>query len=619
MMRHELRTVMVVGVAVLGLALGVPVAGHQQPGQDVRATQTGSVDFVVVARDGQPVADLKADEVTLRIDGKVRPIKSLQFVRVSSGMGGSGLPAAAQAAQVAPAFATNLATVTAVARSIMLVVDDESIPIGQETKLRAALSNFARDLPETDQVALVTVPHGGIKVGFTTDRDRLAKAIADISPIAPMDAAPCRTLTTLSTLETTLAQLSRTSGEQPVVVALLSSALAGTSGVEQAPDARSGQSLSAGAGGCNLRADDFARAGQAVAAAHAQLYIIHPDFNQQPAADGIGNLQGQTNAPLFHLTSNTEPGLSRMARETAGYYTATFETEPEELTGKPHTSSVKSTRKDVEVRDRPFLIVGRAAPTASSISPATSGTTVITAFDMVRSGKLFRDLPLRATASPSRNPPTVDATGAVKSSGAVDVIGLFEPIDPSVTIMTAAAALIDESGKAMAYWQSADGKPMTTWPVAIGLTVKPGKYRLRLAAIDSNGRMGLIDDPLVAELQPAGPLQLGGLVLGLSRSGGFSPRMQFSTEASAIAYMELYGGQEGTQLSVVFEVARTTDGPAMLNVIGTLAATNEDGKFTATGTIPVGALQPGDYVVRGVVTVAGQGSGRVLRTLHKAG
>jgi hypothetical protein len=261
----------------------------------------------------------------------------------------------------------------------------------------------------------------------------------------------------------------------------------------------------------------------------------------------------------------------------------------------------------VDVRARPYVIVGRATPsrTSSSIAP---NVTITTAFDMVRSGRQFRDLPLRATAFSSRNSGT---------SGAVDVIGLFEPIDASAKIMTAAAALFDENGNAQAYWQSDAGKPLTTWPTAIGLTVKPGIYRLRVAAIDANGRTGLVDDKIVAEIQKAGPLEVGGLVLGLSRAGGFTPRLQFSTEASAIAYVELYGGTENTQVSVVFEVARTTDGPAILSVNGMAAATTQEGKFAVTGAIPVGALEPGDYAIRAVVTVPGQGSGRVLRTLRK--
>lgn len=597
----------VVMVLIVALALGLGVPGAARQGQEARPAQTVSVDFVVVTKDGQPVTDLKLGEVSLRIDNKIRTLKSLQFIPLSSGMGRAGA-LDVTSAKVAPAFATNVVPVASSPRAIVIIVDDESMPIGQEIKLRSALNNFVQNLPATDPVALVTVPHGGVKVGFTTDRDRLSRAIANISPIVPIASAPCQTKDTLSTLEGTLDLLTRNS-DQPVTVAFLSASLSGQSQAEvaQRPTASGGGGVSDQAGSCHIVADNFVRVGQAVAAARAQLYVINPDYSPQPVLAGIESLRGQTNAPLFHLTSSGEPGLTRMARETAGYYSATFETQPDELTGKAHLSSIKTTRPDVDVRDKPFLIMGRSAPSLSATSRATAPV-ITTAYDMVRSGRAFGDLPLRATASPSGN-----------ANGAVNVIGWFEPTDASVKVMTAAAALIDENGNAQAYWQSEPNQPLTTWPTAIGLTVKPGTYRLRIAAIDANGRTGLIDDKVEAALQPAGPLHLSGLVLGLSRAGGFTPQMQFSTEASAIAYIEMYGGTEGMQVSVVFEVARTTDGPAIMNVGGAVAATKEDGKFVVTCAIPVGALTPGDYAIRAVVTVAGQGSGRVLRTLRKTG
>ena len=71
-------------------------------------------------------------------------------------------PGAAPAGEpVTPAFATNIATVADAPRSIVLMVDDESIPPNQEKKLQESLNNFLRDLPPTDQVALATRPAWG--------------------------------------------------------------------------------------------------------------------------------------------------------------------------------------------------------------------------------------------------------------------------------------------------------------------------------------------------------------------------------------------------------------------------------------------------------------------------
>ena len=81
------------------------------------------------------------------------------------------------------------------------------MPIGEEQKLRRALNTFASTLPPADRVALVTVPHGGIKVGLTTDRERLRAGIAQISPIQSIMDPPCQTRDTLATLEAPVAAL----------------------------------------------------------------------------------------------------------------------------------------------------------------------------------------------------------------------------------------------------------------------------------------------------------------------------------------------------------------------------------------------------------------------------
>jgi hypothetical protein len=577
-------------------ALGVFASDLQQAGRDDRFG-VASVDFVVVSRDGHPISDLQPHEITLRVGNRNRTIRSLQFIRVADSMTGAVEPGAPKQGPIAPAFATNLATVADLPRSIVIVVDDETMPIGQEQKLRSALSNFVRDLPPADNVALVTVPHGGIKVGLTTDRDQLRRAIANISPISPIEPPICRTRTTLRTLEGTLDQLARSS-QQPVIVAFLSASLMGQSRMEEAPRANRG-GLSPQGGSCYLQTDDFVRVGATLAAARAQLYIIHPDYSHEPVLEGIENLRGQTGAPMFHLTSSGEPGLYRMARETSAYYVATFDTDPEERDGKTQPASIRTTRRDAEVRGRPYAVIGRAA-----MPP--SGVTVTTAFDMVRSGRQYRDLPLRATASSFRN-----------QDGTVNVIGWFEPIDPSVKIMTAAAALIDDSGKGVAYWQGEADK-MASWPTAVGLTVAPGRYRMRIAAIDSSGRLGLIDDRIEAELPKAGAFQISGLALGVPGGDGFTPRLQFSSETAAVAYLELYGAGEGARVGALFEVARTTNGPALSTVKGTFAPTREDWKFGITADIPLAGLTPGDYVVRAIVGGSGQPAARVIRTLHKA-
>ena len=104
-MKHATRRITrrLVGIALAGAAVGVTFhsAAAQQAGRTSGESQSATMDFVVVGRDGTPVTDLKSSEVSLRIDGRVRPIKSLEFVRYANvGLGSTGAPPA-------PPFATN--------------------------------------------------------------------------------------------------------------------------------------------------------------------------------------------------------------------------------------------------------------------------------------------------------------------------------------------------------------------------------------------------------------------------------------------------------------------------------------------------------------------------------
>jgi hypothetical protein len=66
----------------------------------------------------------------------------------------------------------------------------------------------------------------------------------------------------------------------------------------------------------------------------------------------------------------------------------------------------------------------------------------------------------------------------------------------------------------------------------------------------------------------------------------------------------------------MLEISRDLDGPAMATV--PLALTRaDDTRVVATGAVPLGALAPGDYVVRGIIRLDDGTTGRVTRTLRK--
>jgi hypothetical protein len=215
----------------------------------------------------------------------------------------------------------------------------------------------------------------------------------------------------------------------------------------------------------------------------------------------------------------------------------------------------------------------------------------------------FADLPMRVAGFTTQG-----------SGGKVKIVAIAESSDASAILATAATALIDEAGRVVAQATARDAAEI---PMANAMLVEPGIYRLRVAATDTAGRFGTADTQVVARLTPAGPLTLSALVLGLSRDGELTPKLQFGSEPLAIGSFEVYGtATEGMRVSAVIEVARSLDGPALASSRLALDRASED-RLVATGAVPIGALPAGDYVVRATIGIEGGESARVTRTLRK--
>jgi hypothetical protein len=137
-----------------------------------------------------------------------------------------------------------------------------------------------------------------------------------------------------------------------------------------------------------------------------------------------------------------------------------------------------------------------------------------------------------------------------------------------------------------------------------------------VVAIDSARRFGAAEDVVQVGLAPVGPLSLGSLMLGLSRDDGVELRLEFGAEPTAIASFDIYGGAAGMPLSAALELARDPEGPVIGSLPVSLARAGES-RVVATGVVPLGALPPGDYAVRGVVRLEDGTTGSVSRTLRK--
>jgi VWFA-related protein len=562
-----------------------------------QTAEVTKVDFIVTKSDGTPVIDVTAADIAIRIDGKSRTIRSLRLISVSE------IPESnTTAAQLPAPFGTN--ALTSDGRSVVIALDEDSFRTGREQAFREAADGLLAKLSPQDRVLFVTMPYGGVKVPFTTDHARVKRVIASTTGQRPQNETgsemACRTRRVLEATAGFLDLLKFAAG--PTSVVFFTGGMAG-------PRRDAIDTMAPGM--CELRIDTFNRVGRAAGAARANFYVVHPDdmsagvradslagfTGSDNPYEGIEHLAGVTGGRRLPLSAAGPTALARVARETAAYYVADLEPDRADFDGRNRQLNIRTTRADVVVGFRPQIAFGTPRP-----APAATPEGAPNARQMLLTSAPFPDLPLRAAAFSS-----------IGTGGKVKVIALAEPVDATALFTTVSAALVDSAGRVAAQWTAPDP---TEVPLSGAMLVEPGAYRLRVAATDKSGRGGAADVDVEARLTPAGPLHLSSLVLGVSRGGTFVPRLQFAREPVALATLEFTGQPSGQRLTIGLEIARTVDGPALVSTPLAVERLGED-HYAATGAAPIGALPPGDYVVRAVVTVEGQGPVRVTRTLRK--
>lgn len=547
-----------------------------------------SVDFVALSADGAPIPDLTAGQVKLKIGGRDREVTALEFVRFD-----------AHTNVLPPPFATNSAADAG--RDFVIVVDEESLAIGTEGPVREALLAFGVALPARDRIGLFTVPRGTTAIAPTTDRaafrigvgavkGRLATGARTGTTSGETSTAGCHGRDVLTALTSIVRDTSRPAGPTPTV--LVSAAIA-------APD-MSVASLGAGLTGqsviqsqeCKLTTREFQALGQAVAAARSQVFVVRP-VDTVGQTEGLEAVVGVTGGQMLTLGRTSDDAMLRIAKQTSGYYVATFTADAGERNGASHRVEVQSTRADVTMRSRPGVVIPKAD---RAVTPQA----------MLRTAAVQTGFGLRALAVASRN------DGDAKNS--VKLYGLAEATDPAVKIAAAAAGVYDANSKLVAQW-TAKPEELQRSPFAAALVIPAGVYRVRVAAVDAQGRAATADYDLNTEMVSAGVATLGSLLIGTANPG-FMPKLLFSTEPEVMVYFELYGRPTGG-FDAVVEIAESADGPALAASPPTPAATPVQDKFQFTAKLPITSLKPGDYVVRAKITFPGQPTGTLLRTIRK--
>ena len=633
-------------VPAVALTLAL-LAAPQDPPQ--RPTFRSTVDLVpvdvsVVDRNGSPVPDLTVQDFTLLVDGKPRRIGSAQFISI------------ADTAEPAPPRAVEYSSNAGAAggRLIMLVVDAEGIGIGRGKTAFEAARRFIGTLNRADRVALIVLPGLGPQLEFTTNhalvQSMLAKAVArGNDELGPRRIGLSDALALEGTDRTAVRDIvARECGADPAPT-LIESCLQRIQGegasLLMAVRERSRNSLVA------LRSlfdrmdsgntpktivlisegmlfdrglSDVTALGTRASAAHIILYVLQLDASEIDASSqrsssshsadrtllkhGLDQLAAQARGEVFRTFGDTSFAFQRLRRELSGYYLLSFEPEPGDRDGTPHSIKIDVRRPSVEIRSRREFTVGPpVALTTDEMLRQTLTTPILAA-----------DIPLKLTTYTFQDP----GSPRLKILLAVEIDRTLNPQEN----VSLGYVLLNDMGQAGASrLQKTVAAPIDAlrrsqqWAGAV--VASPGNYTVKVAVVDESGRRGSVERTITARLNGFGQLHATDLLLAdntTQNAGDAPPPVAADLSGDELhAYLELLSEvpEQLTNASVVVEVAQTENGRAIESAPARIQAAEAAAgrRRMAEAGLPIGLLPPGEYVARAVISVSGKKVGQVVR------
>jgi VWFA-related protein len=408
----RLRTAWLIG-AIAAMAVAHPAA--QQP--TFKSTvEVLLVDVAVVDGSAFPVRDLVPGDFTVTVDGKPRSILSAQLLAHRA----PGIDDILRVEAGLPPSSTLDASRVGTGRDIVIAVDEDSLEAGDGVVAKRAIGRFLDQLVPTDRVGIVTIPRLPYRVGLTSNRVEVFRAVERISPgivrnqgrynIGLYEAFGMEqrdgTLTdAVIARECSPERMSGAAAEmcaREVLTEAKQLANIGHDRGQRAIDAmrRLAELVSSiprpktlvfvtGGFPVPISYSDFNVLAAALSAGQVNLYTVflpRPNFDAvfgipspTPVEDerlersGIENMNSAAGGTLLEVTGDFEPALDRIVREISASYLLAVEVSAADRDGRTHRVDVKVNRKDVQVRSRRQYVISRPMEAAPARAESASG------------------------------------------------------------------------------------------------------------------------------------------------------------------------------------------------------------------------------------------------------
>jgi VWFA-related protein len=590
------------------------------------ATDVVEVDAVVTDRSGAPVRNLTRNDFHVFEDGQPRTIASLSLV---------SLPAPATTAPVAPVtdIVTNEGSFTG--RLYAIVIDDLHTDPARAAGLRTTARRFVeRYLGANDLMAVLhTSDARAANAAFTGDKSLLIAAIdrttgraaaPEADPYANDAIRGADARATLAAVQRAAAWLERIPNRRKAL--LFIGAGIDYDVTDVVPD-QAATALGNIAPGASTPSTEWAGvvnaamrdAVNAAMRANVAVYGIDPNglAGNRLGQDSLRTLSSETGGVAIVNRNGFDGAFQQIVDDTSTYYVLTFTRGTEPADGRFHRIDVRVDRPGVTVRARQ----GYVAP-AKQKAAATPTDDSAWVRSTLGSPIPLSTLPLRLFAAPFKGQQEdasvllgVEIDGRDLNLVAADRIQVAyeaipasgEPADAHVETI-----VLNPSSKTKAQMER-DG---VRFLQRAALT--PGRYQLRVAVRDGDGRLGSVSTSLTVPDFGRAPLALSGIVL-TSTSASRTVTAQaddllhaalpaapaalrvFPRTDAVAMYAEAYENGNGTPARVdLTTTIESADGRVLVNgtqsrTSAEIAAAGHRAVFPAA--VPIRQLEPGSYVL----------------------
>jgi len=602
------------------------------------------VEATVLDRKGEIVRGLGPADFKIEIGGKPRDVVSADLVEYAP-------PSSEGSTEAAdPEITTNEPKENG--RIVLLIIDQASLASDARAVIDSA-RRWVLAMPAKDLIGLLTFPSPGPSVDFTADHAKVAEALTHVvgvgRPSPPfqqynisvweairMDAQDmfvrgdvvgreCRANQPLCPTEIEEQVKMMLLDAQSQILPVLNSLRATMQGLAKVPGPKHAVLLSSG-WAMNERdastemgwvAADAARANVTIHTFTAEMWALaasrsRPSMrsieDRNLLMNNVEMLANMTGGRSVRLTGQADTAFASLNKGLSGYYRLGVQALPEDLDGKDHRISLKLSKPNVSLASYRRVLSGIRPQADAPADPETALR------EALKGGPLRTGIDLRATSY---------VLHATTNASDVRVVAVGDVHRAAPGPAKAVAALYDFDGRPVTAMENtvevAGDEPGA---LSVELTAPPGTYVLRVAVLDTAGRIGSLERLVDARWKKTGGIETPGLVLFRSdRATRSAPRPVFdgvTTAEDVTAQVALGGAAAEKKPQVVFEVARAGSTAPLVRRTGRIAQTT-GGTTVAQETLPASMLPPGRYTLSAKIGTAGASLSRTFLVTAAAG